>query len=253
MVENSNKKIEIESARSYELNLSELKYISIIKGNHTSFDHSKMIQYINMIVDDVMVYGEDFKVIFNVSITGHILDFEFKSLYPFINGLVMFSIDLREDFNFQRIARTLDHLIDINIRHGQRINYTDLSQHTMVSNINIVDQALFYEGKLKEVFSKRSLFEESVKFSFFDLNFLNNGANEIQLLSLSAGVSIWIDINKVSFSFDSKDSSSWYFTDDSSFDMLSIRQLFVLYLGKKLNKPIIDVRREIQLIEMQTI
>lgn len=253
MVENSNKKIEIESARSYELNLSELKYISIIKGNHTSFDPSKMIQYINMIADDVMVYGEDFKVIFNVSITGHILDFEFKSLYPFINGLVMFSIDLREDVNFQRIARTLDHLIDINIRHGQRINYTDLSQHTMFSNINIVDQALFYDGKLKEVFSKRSLFEESVKFSFFDLNFLNNGAKEIQLLSLSAGVSIWIDINKVSFSFDSKDSSSWYFTDDASFDMLSIRQLFVLYLGKKLNKPIIDVRREIQLIEMQTI
>jgi hypothetical protein len=247
------KKIEIESGSTYALFVSELKYISIIDIPYTSFEHLQMIKYLDIIVDDVMVYGVDFKVEFSIYIDHQTMNFECNYLYPFINGLVIFIIDLSRDVSVQRVAKTLDHMIDINIMHDQQINYTDLSQHTMFGNIDIVDQALFYEGKLKEVFSKRSLFEESIKFSFFDLNFLNNGATEIQLLSLSAGVSIWIDINKVSFRFDGKDSSSWYFTDEASFDMLSIRQLFVLYLGKKLNKPIIDVRREIQLIEMQTI
>lgn len=247
------RKIDIESGIVYELFVSELKYISITNIPYTSFEHLQMNKYMDIIVDDVMVFGVDFKVKFSISIDNHTMNFECDYLYPFINGLVIFIIDLSRDVSVQRVAKTLDHMIDINIMHDQQINYTDLSQHTMFGNISVVDQALCYDGKLKEVFSKRSLFEESVKFSFFDLNFLNNGSTEIQLLSLSAGVSIWIDINKVSFRFDGKDSSSWYFTDEASFDMLSIRQLFVLYLGKKLNKPIIDVRREIQLIEMQTI
>lgn len=253
MVDNYNKQIEIESAQTYELHLSELKYITIIKGEHTYFEHLQMLQYVNMIVDDVMVFGKDLKVRFKISITNHIMDLEFDNLYPFINGMVIFIIDLSKIVSIKNIVKTLNHMIDINIDRNEQITYTDLEKRNLFNTIDIVDQALCYDGKLKEVFSKRLLFDESIKFSLFDLQLVENGASEINLISYSAGISIWLNSFRVLFSFDNKDSYHWYFTDDPAFDLESIRHLFKLFLGKKLNKSIIDIKREIQLIEMQII
>jgi hypothetical protein len=65
-------------------------------------------------------------------------------------------------------------------------------------------------------------------------------------------MSIFINQVKVIFRL-ADDSYSWNFTDDTEFDILSIRQLFTLYLCKLLNKKITDLKREIQLIEMESI
>jgi hypothetical protein len=242
----------ISSGHSYHMLLSSLKNITIIDSNHTPTDHVNMQKYLTLIVDDVLLFGYNVEVSFSLSINNHIMLLEVEKLYPFVKDNIDFRIDLIQDVDIKHVVAILDDTVARDEANNNHIHYTDLKNRNTLKNVDIVDNALFYDGTLKESFLNNLIKSESFKFSFFDMSILNNGVSGIELRSEIYDMSIFINQVKVIFRL-ADDSYSWNFTDDTEFDILSIRQLFTLYLSKLLNKKITYLKREIQLIEMESI
>lgn len=236
----------------YLCNLDELRYQKVLFiGNESN---QKISEYLNMIVDDILVFGEHFETEFSLNVEDDMFTIEMTRSYPFVGQFIELKFDLNEPVDIKNISSQLDELR----RHHNYLDHVNYyvsldSGKQFLKRIDIIEKALDYDGGLKDVYFNRSIYKSKEKFSFFEFEVKNRSFLELTLQSAETDITIEIESNYIFIGFSDCDRFSWTFTDDETSDASIIRKMFIIYLEKKLNKKIVDLKREIQLIEMEHI
>lgn len=236
----------------YLCDINELRHQKVLfVGPETN---KKISEYLSLIVDDILVFGVHFETEFSLNVKNNMFTLEMTKSYPFVGQFIELKFDLNDPVDIKNISSQLDELRKHH-NYLDHVNYyvsLDIGKQ-FLNRIDIIEKALDYNGRLKDVYFKRSLYKVKEKFSFFDFEVKNRSFLELTLHSSETDMTIEIESNYIFIGFSDCDRFSWTFTDDHASDVSIIRKMFIIYLEKKLNKKISDLKREIQLIEMQTI
>lgn len=252
VLENLNEEDLVMNNARYLCEIDELRYQKVLFVGTEA--NQKISAYLSMIVDDILVFGEHFETEVSLSVNNNMFTIEMTKSYPFVGSYIELKFDLNKPVDINNISSQLDELRKHHI-YLERVNYyvsLDVGKK-FLNRIDIIEKALGYDGRLKDVYLNRSIYKTKEKFSFFDFEVKNRSFLELTLHSSETDMTIEIESNYIFIGFSDYDKFSWTFTDDEASDVSIIRKMFIIYLEKKLDKKILDLKREIQLIEMEHI
>ena len=205
--------------------------------------------------DDLLAFGSDITVGICIRFSGNICEVDFEKSYPFIMRKCTFKFDVSKQFDQFSLVEQLDVFLNSHIQiYSESCFMLIENGKKFLESITILEKALFYTNELTEVYLQ-SQFLETSHFSFFNMSRKSTDLG----LELVSEIGIYISINRqyIQFNFGKKSNPCEYFKWNRTFnmenDIVMIRSLFIVYFEKLRGYPIKDLKREIQLIEMQTI
>ena len=237
----------------YDVTLTNLSQIQILflspKINESIKAHMAFF------ADDLLAFGSDITVGICIRFSGNICEVDFEKSYPFIMRKCTFKFDVSKQFDQVSLVEQLDVFLNDHIQMYPESCFMLIENgKKFLESITILEKALFYNNELTEVYLQSQFLEKS-RFSFFNMSRKSTHLG----LEIVSEIGIYISINRqyIHFNFGKKSDLCEHFKWNRTFnmenDILMIRNFFIIYLEKLRGYPIKDLKREIQLIEMQTI
>jgi hypothetical protein len=237
----------------YDVTLTNLAQIQVLflnpKINQSIKEHMVFFS------EDLLAFGPDRTVGICIRFIGDICEVELNNSYPFIIRRCTFKFDVSKQFDQFSLVEQLDIFLNRHIQMYPESCFNLIeSGRKFLESITILEKALFYTNELTEVYLKSHFLEVS-RFSFFDINRKSTHLG----LEIQSKIGIYISLNGqyIHFNFGKKNDLcehfKWVRTSNMENDILMIRNFFIIYLEKLRGHSIKDLKREIQLIEMQTI
>lgn len=228
--------------------------------------NEKLSKYLKFIAEDVFHFVNRNTIFYTIKIYDKRFSLTICHAYLFLNNNVCFEFDLEKDFSSSAIVEQLDIFSKDQINNpGANFFISFEDGFKFLETLYIVDQALHFENKLNSLYVNNPVIEESIydsderwfNFLFFNSKFKKRSL-ELELKSKSERIiNITITPIKIYFEFEKKDNISenftWTRTDNVLHDVSIINSLFILYFEKICGHKIIDLKREFQLMEMETV
>lgn len=221
--------------------------------------NKKLSEYLSFIADDVLPFVEDNKIYYNIAVHETRCDLLLSHAYPFFETNVLtFKIDFEQDFNSLLIVEQLNVYAQEQLT-DPKTNFFVLIKDGLqfLETIKILENVLGIGNQLTSLYYNNSILKPINEVSFLSID---HQRRQLSLEMVSKGelaLDIHISQSNLAFLFGKRDGTSenftWLRTDCIEHDTLMVRQFFIIYLEKWLGYKITDLKREIQLLEMESI
>lgn len=178
--------------------------------------------------------------------------------YPFLSQNIIFTINIEEDFDSSHIVKELDIFVNSQLQ-DPKANFFVLINDGLqfLETIKILENVLGFDNQLTSIYYKNSILKPINDISFFSIKHQKMELSLKMVSKSNTNIEIQISQTKLSFIFGELDeiseSFTWLRTECMEHDTLMVRQFFIIYLEKMLGYKITDLKREIQLLEMDAI
>lgn len=231
-------------------------------------NNQKLSKYLEFIAEDIFPFVNKNMFFFSVRVDEKYLKLSVCHAYLFLNNNIRFTIDLEEEFNSAVIVDQLNILANAELTELGTNFFIPLEDgFKFLETLFIVDQALQFENKLTSLYMKNPVIEDSiydsdeygVNFLFFNSKFKKRSL-ELELKSKSERIiNIKMTPLKIYFEFENEkediisENFTWTRTDNVMHDVFIVHSLFILYFEKICGHKITDLKKEFQLMEMETV
>lgn len=220
--------------------------------------NTRLSEYLNFIADDLLYMEKDSKIYYRIIAADDHFELKMCNGYPFLNQNISFDINIEENFNSFKVVDHLNALTNSQLKDPQANFFVLINDGLQfLETIKILENVLDFDNQLTNIYYNNSIFTPINEISFLKIK---HQKRDLSLEMMSKGeLELQININRhnLSFVFGKKDSISesftWLRTNCIDYDTTMIRQFFIIYLEKWLGYKITDLKREIQLIEMESI
>lgn len=227
---------------------------------NTEEQNNRLSEYLTFIANDLSSLGLNHDIQYCILSHIQIFKLELWLSYPFLKTFVTLKFDIEKPFNPQIIIQQLDELTHNQVQDCSVNCFVRLSDgQRFLETISILEKVLCCDGEIKTLYTNYALYNRYLyrNFSFFNVSV--HISELILEFESKQGTAIDIQINQNSLSFKFNKASqeleyfTWKRTADIDYDTKMIQRLFIMYLEKIRGYEITDVKRELQLIEMESI
>lgn len=240
--------------------------------------NNRMLAYFDLLVDDLLIYNGDFELDVEISMSpdNMFMSIMLEKSYPYYDDYIFLYFDLKEKASIQNLAIALSNLdtdnrehwddkddivkyIDCSFGYDHELMLSDYPPMTieygcgLMRNVRLVDKALYFENQLVKTFRDNNITSNGISIDSSSFTFTMQGTKEPDIFVNSAYLDIRIENDGVKFTFD-KD-NTFTFTTTTNFERdFNMLQMFIkMFIEKKKDYDIHDLKSELLLIEMETI
>lgn len=224
----------------------------------TEEHNNRLTEYLKFIADELAIFGKNNEIQCCIISNLKIYKIELGSSYPFLKYFITLKIDIEQPFSPDIIVQQLDKLTEAQLLDGSANCFVMTKDgQRFLETINILEKVLYCENKIKSLYFKDSFYNTHKTFSFFSLMIKTSELVLEFVANIGIQIYIRISINNLAFEFGESteyfDSFTWSRTTDKEHDTNIVRNFFIIYLEKIRGYQIKDLKRELQLIEMEYI
>ena len=262
---------------NYTVMLTHLRRVNI--EGISKQKNNRMLAYFDLLVDDLLIYNGDFELDVEISMSPNdmFMSIMLEKSYPYYEDCIFLCFDLKEKASIQSLARALSNIdtddrehwddkddivkyIDCSFGYDHELMLSDYPPMTieygcgLMRNVRLVDKALYFENQLVKTFHDNNIHTgNDIRIDSSSFTFTMQGTREPDIFVNSAYLDIRIENDGVKFTFD-KD-NTFTFTTTTNFERdFNMLQMFIkMFIEKKKDHDIHDLKSELLLIEMETI
>lgn len=235
-------------------NLDKLKFLFL------DLDDSKsMQQIITCLYNDIAVWGVDRVINIKLNYDDTNITLAIDHAYPFMEASDTFN------FKFPNKSKNILELFvhQLGFYTDRKVNNESIKSivsieegQKFIESLNILDRILCLNSSITQAYLENPDFTGNKMVSCVNMGFQSINQTNIQLsMYISDVIEIQVNSFNIAFLFgdirERSENFTWLRTHDIENDIAILKQLFIIYLSKFVGYPIIDLAREMQLLEMQ--
>ena len=235
--------------------LSEFRKTRLLFSTETV--NNTLLQYLDFIADDLSTFDLE-RIGYAITAHSDCCEIELWDAYPFVKKFIKFQLDLNKDFDSDEVVKQLNLFVGDQLKEKHANCFVLIDDGwKLLETIKILEHALFFDNELTSIYYQHSIFKNMNTFSFLHVDHQKSELSLEMASKHPLNLEIQISVYNLAFLFGKKngcyENFTWLRTDNMEYDILMVRQFFIIYLEKALGYKITDLKREIQLIEMETI
>jgi len=267
--------IMVDNHAHTRLMLTDLRTVNV--ENVSKQKNNKMLAYLNLLVDDILVFREDYELDVYFAVDSYGVSLELDKSYPYyvdpvyiyfsfdrpasIETLAAVLSDIYSDNHNWNSKEDIEIYLDCSISFDNELMLSDIKPlhidygRKLMSNVRLVDSAFFFENRLINTYYNNSTIYTNVKVesSPFSFRVLSTESDEPYIVIRSSFAYINIQADFISVEFN--ESNKFTFSSSSNFDRdLTMFQYFIkAFFEKQKDDEVSDLKSEILLLEMESI
>lgn len=269
--------IMLSNNNDYTIMLTDLRRVNIKKFSKKK--NNRMLDYFNLLVDDLLIYNGDFELDVEISLNADdmFMTIMLEKSYPYYDDCIFICFDLKEKASIQTLAKALsnvdtyeqDHwydkedivkFIDCSFGYDHELMLNDHPPMfietgcELMRNVRLVDQALYFDNQLVKTFQDYKIqTDNDIRIKSSSFTFTMRGTRNPDVFVNSVYLDIRIENDSMQFTFD-KD-NTFTFTTTTNFERdFNMLQMFIkMFIEKKKNHDIHDLKSELILLDMEAI
>lgn len=220
--------------------------------------NNRLTEYLTFIADELVGLGKNNEIQCCIVSNLKIYTIELGSSYPFLKYFITLKIDIEKPFNPDIIVQQLDELTEAQLLDSSANCFVMIKDgQRFLETINILEKVLYCDNKIKSLYFDDSFYNTNKTFSFFSLRIKTSELVLEFVANIGIQISIRISRNNIAFEFGESteyfDGFTWSRTAVKEHDITVVRNFFIIYLEKIRGYQITNLKRELQLIEMECI
>lgn len=257
------------------LMLTDLKTVNV--ENVSKQKNNKMLAYLHFLVDDILVFREDYEVDVYFGIDNYGVTIELDDSYPYYTDPIYLHFPFDRPASIETLAAVLSDVssdnhnwdskedieiyLDCSVSFDNELMLSDCKPlhidygRKLMSNVKLVDKAFFFENRLINTYYNNPRIYANVKVESSPFSFLvlSTESNEPYIVIRSAFANVNIRSDSIAVEFNESNKFTFSSSSNVERDLTMLQYFIKAFFEKQKNDEIYDLKSELLLLEMETI
>lgn len=267
--------IMLSNNNNHTIMLTDLRRINIKKFSKKK--NNRMLDYFNLLVDDILIYNGDFELEVEISLNADnmFMTVMLEKSYPYYDDGIFIHFDLKENASIQTLAKALsnvdtyeqDHwydkedivkFIDCSFGYDHELMLSDYPPMLieigcqLMRNVCLVDQALYFDNQLVKTFQSYNIqTDNDIRIESSSFTFTMRGTRNPDVFVNSVYLDIRIENDGMKFTFDKDNTFTFTTTTNFERDFNMLQTFIKMFIEKNKDHDIHDLKSELILLDME--